>query len=156
MEGLVTALATVEVVNVEQKTVVVGGKLLDEAHRTKSLFRWLTLGSGGLFSRMQYVLRSENGTGNSHQRDPAAIAYACRDISNSYFGPVFWGVMDGLDYKFQSVVDLGCGSGQRLMQILDRYPGTSGIGIDLASPFLKVATTEALEGGFRGRRVPVL
>ena len=59
--------------------------------------------------------------------------------------------MDGLNYMFQSVVDLGCRSGQRLMQILDRYPGTSSIGIDLASPSLKVATTKALEGGFRGR-----
>lgn len=58
--------------------------------------------------------------------------------------------MDGLNYMFQSVVDLGCGSGQRLMQILDRYPGTSSIGIDLASPSLNVAMTEALEGGFRG------
>lgn len=53
---------------------------------------------------------------------------------------------------FQSVVDLGCGSGQRLMQFLDSYPGTSSIGIDLASPSLNVATTEALEGGFRSRQ----
>jgi hypothetical protein len=147
MQGLVTALAIVDVVERDQDTVA-AGRLLDEAYRTKSLFHWLTLGSGGLFSRMQYVLRNENRTGAFYRRDPAAIAYACRDINRQVFDPVFWTAMDGLDYKFHSVVDLGSGSGERLMQILDRYPGTTGIGIDIAGPAIKVAAAEALERGF--------
>lgn len=147
MQGLVTALAVVNVVERDQD-MVAAGRLLDEAYRTKSLFHWLTLGSGGLFSRMQYVLRNENRTGAFYRRDPAAIAYACRDINRQVFDPVFWAAMDGLGYKFHSVVDLGSGSGERLMQILDRYPGTTGIGIDIAGPAIKVAAAEALERGF--------
>ncbi|KAI9044323.1 class I SAM-dependent methyltransferase [Aspergillus affinis] len=59
--------------------------------------------------------------------------------------------MEQLGYKFHSVVDLGCGSGERLMQILRRYPNTTGIGIDIAEPALKVATVEAIERGLGDR-----
>lgn len=59
--------------------------------------------------------------------------------------------MDGLNYMFQSVMELGCGSGQQLMQLLDRYPDISSIGINLAGHSLNVATTEVLEVGFRGQ-----
>jgi len=50
MQGLVSALAVVNVVRRDHDTVLAGG-LMDEAYRTKSLFHWLALGSGGLFSR---------------------------------------------------------------------------------------------------------
>ena len=150
MQGLVTALAVVDIVKYDQDAVV-AGRLLDEAYQSKSLFHWLSLGSGELFSHMQYVVRNKNRKGAFYRRDPAAIAYACRDINRQHFDLFFWKAMDGLDYKFHSVVDLGSGSGERLMQILDRYPETTGIGIDLAGPAIKVAEAEALERGFKGR-----
>ena len=150
MQGLVTALAVVDVVKYGQETVV-AGRLLDEAYQSKSVFHWLSLGSGELFSHMQYVVRNKNRKGAFYRRDPAAIAYACRDINRQHFDPFFWKAMDELDDKFHSVVDLGSGSGERLMQILDRYPETTGIGIDLAGPAIKVAESEALERGFGDR-----
>lgn len=152
IQGLVTALAVVGIVVVgRDQNTVAPGRLLDEAYRTKSLFHWLTLGSGELFSRMQHVLRNQNRTGDFYRRDSAAIAYACRDINRQYFDPVFWTAMDGLDTNFHSVVDLGHGSGERLMQILDRYPRATGIGIDLASPAVKFASAEAMHRGFGDR-----
>lgn len=150
MQGLVAALAVVDVVERDQH-IVTAGRLLDEAYRTRSLFHWLTLGSGGLFSRMQYALRNQNRTGTYYSRDPAAIAYSCREINREFFDPTFWTAMDRLDYKFHTVVDLGCGSGERLLQILERYPGTTGIGIDLALPAIKVAAAEATQRGFGDR-----
>ncbi|KAF2197074.1 methyltransferase MppJ [Delitschia confertaspora ATCC 74209] len=150
MQGLVTALATVDVVKQDQGTAR-AGTLLDEAYRAKSLFHWLALGSGGLFSRMQYVLRNENRTGKFYQRDPVALSYACKDINREHFDPAFWQAMEGLDYKFHSIVDLGSGSGERLMQVLERYPGTVGLGVDIASASLKVAAAEAKKRGFRDR-----
>lgn len=150
MQGLVTTLIVVNVAERNEDKVVAGG-LLEEAYRTKSLFHWLALGSGGLFSRMAYVLRNKNRSGTFYQRDPVAIAYACHDINRQHFDPFFWAAMDGLDYKFHSVVDLGSGSGERLMQILDRYPHTTGIGIDLAGPAIEVAAANALERGFKDR-----
>ena len=152
MQGLATALAAVNVVERRDQGTIVAGKLLDEAYRRKSSFHWLSLGSGELFARMQYVLRNENRLGdNFYRRDPAAIAYACRDINRDYFDPTFWKAMNGLDYTPHSVVDLGSGSGERLMQILDRYPGATGIGIDVAGPANEVAARESLERGFGHR-----
>lgn len=150
LQGLVTALAIVDVVKRDQDKVV-AGRLLEDAYRTKSLFHWLALGSGGLFSRMQYALRNKDRTETFYRRDPAAIAYACRDINLVYFDPAFWTAMDGLEFSFRSVVDLGSGSGERLMQILTRYPETTGIGVDLASPAIKVAAAEAVDRGFGDR-----
>jgi cyclopropane fatty-acyl-phospholipid synthase-like methyltransferase len=59
--------------------------------------------------------------------------------------------MEGLDYKINSVVDLGSGSGERLMQILDRYPGTVGLGVDIAGPSLEVAAATANDRGLGDR-----
>ena len=152
MQGLATALAVVGVVERRDQGTIVAGKLLDEAYKRKSSFHWLSLGSGELFSRMQYLLRNENRSGdNFYHRDAAAIAYACRDINREYFDPTFWMAMNGLDYTPRSVVDLGTGSGERLMQILDRYPDATGIGIDIAGPANKVAARETLERGFGDR-----
>lgn len=153
MQGLVTALAVADVVvkDEEDYSTVLPGRLLEETYLTKSLFHWLTIGSGGLFSRIPHVVRNSNRTGSFYQRDSVAIAYACRDINYQHFDPVFWAAMDGLDYSIHSVVDLGSGGGERLMQILDRYPAATGIGIDVAGPAIKVATADAAARGFEGR-----
>ena len=150
-KGLVTSLVVAGILR-RQKDSIVPGDLFEEVYRTKSLFHWLAIGSGSLFARMPHVLRNENRKGEHfYTRDSAAIAYACRDINSQHFDPAFWSAMNGLDYKFTSVVDIGCGSGERLMQILDKNPGVNAIGIDLAGPALKVAAAEATERGYGGR-----
>ena len=150
MQGLAVAPAVVYVIKYEQN-VMTAGRLFDEVYRTKSMFHWLTLGSGGLFSRMQHVVRNENRMGSFYQRDPAAIAYACRELNRQFYDPIFWVVMERLDYTFQSAVDLGCGSGERLMQILGRYQETTAIGIDVAGPAIDFAEAEAQKRGFEKR-----
>lgn len=153
-QGLVVALATVRVVNIrnnQDQMVATAGSLFNETYRTKSLFHWLTLGSGGLFSRMQYVLRNENRKGDFYQRDGAAIAYACREANRQFFDPAFWAAIEELDYNFHSVVDLGCGSGERLMQILEHYPKTTAIGVDVSSAAIKFAEMESQKRGFEKR-----
>jgi phenylpyruvate C(3)-methyltransferase len=150
MQGLATSLAIVNVVERNHDTIT-PGRLMEEAYRSKSLFHWLTLGSGGLFSRMQYVVRNENRVGKYYQRDPVAISYACKDISKEHFDLAFWTAMEGLDYPIHSVVDLGSGSGERLMQVLTRYPGTVGLGVDIAGPSLEVAAADAQKRGFGDR-----
>jgi SAM-dependent methyltransferase len=149
-EGLVTSLVVVDVLRRDGDDVV-PGSLFDEAYRTKSLFHWMTLGSGTLFSKMQYVLRNENRKGDFYTRDPAAIAYACRDINTEHFEPAFEAAMRGIDYDAKRVVDLGCGSGERLMQLLDRFPGATALGIDIAGPALDVAAKDGAARGYGDR-----
>ncbi|KAI0405066.1 methyltransferase MppJ [Xylaria palmicola] len=150
IQGLVTVLATVHVLGREGNEAV-AGPLFEEAYQAKSLFHWMNLGQGNLFPRMQYILRNENRTGEYYTRDPAAISYACRDINAQYIDPTFWAAMDSLDFKFSEVVDLGCGSGGRLMQILDRFPEAKGLGVDIAGPSTKIAQEEAAGLGYGDR-----
>ena len=148
--GLVSALATVDILK-REGDIAVPGRLLEEAYRTKGLFHWLALGSGGLFARMQYVLRNENRKGKYFSRDSAAIAYACRDANTQFMDQVFLDALDSVGYSFNSTVDLGSGSGERLMQILDRYPKSTGIGIDIAGPANRIAMADAVARGYSGR-----
>ncbi|KAM7183103.1 S-adenosyl-L-methionine-dependent methyltransferase [Rhypophila sp. PSN 637] len=150
LKGLASALATVHVVKRDANTVTAGAHL-DEAYRYKSLFHWLTLGSGTLFARMQHVLRNENRTGSFYSRDSAAIAYACREANAEFFDPMFWKAMGEIDYQVHSVVDLGCGSGEKLMQILERYPGAKAIDIDITKPAVEFATAESVRRGLSHR-----
>ncbi|CAJ0553201.1 Ff.00g117130.m01.CDS01 [Fusarium sp. VM40] len=148
--GLISALTTADVLKYNGTHVVPGG-LFEEAYRTKSLFHWLTLGSGSVFSRMQYILRNENREGNFFSRDSAAIAYACRDANEQFIDPVFLKAVNSTGLNYTSVVDLGSGSGARLMQILDRFPNSTAIGIDIAGPAIKFAQTDAEKRGYSGR-----
>ncbi|KAL5379001.1 hypothetical protein PMIN04_007726 [Paraphaeosphaeria minitans] len=153
IKGLVTALEIADIVakSGEDWSAIIPGRLLEEAYTNKSLFHWLTNGSAELFSKIPYVVKNKNRTGAFYQRDSVAIAYACHDINSLHFDAAFWTAMDGLDFSVNLVVDLGSGSGERLMQILDRYHAATGIGIDVAGPALKVAAADAASRGYNDR-----
>ncbi|KAJ4419968.1 hypothetical protein N0V82_004683 [Gnomoniopsis sp. IMI 355080] len=158
-QSLAITLAVADVVKYSPDTATITpGSLFDETFRTMPMFHWLTLGSGGLFSRTQHLLRNENRQGGEsfhlHMRDPVAVAYACRTLNKEFYDPVFWRVMDALPYRPRSVVDLGCGSGERLQQILKRFgDDTTGIGIDIAGPTIGFAEEEARKAGFAENRL---
>jgi hypothetical protein len=148
--GMFTALASVRVVERRQHTYVMGPNF-GEVFRHRSLFHWLSLGCGELFAKMPYVLRNENRVGDYYRRDAAAISYACREINTRYFDPAFWAAMDGLDHPFSVVADLGSGSGERLMQLVERYPGTRGIGVEIAPAALELSRADVAGKGFADR-----
>jgi phenylpyruvate C(3)-methyltransferase len=144
------ALASVGVVE-RQCSTIVPGPVFDEVYRARSFFHWLCQGSGELFRRMPAVLPEKNRTGEFYRRDPVAIGYACREINAAYFDPVFWRAMEGLDTTFRTVADLGSGSGERLRQILRRYPHVRGVGIDVAAAAVESAAAELAAEGLLDR-----
>ncbi|MBC2874300.1 MULTISPECIES: class I SAM-dependent methyltransferase [Streptomyces] len=148
--GMFRALASVGVVR-RDGTRVVPAEDFAEIHRTRSLFHWLMNGSGELFRQMPSVLRNENRAGTFYQRDPVAIARSCKEISVFCYDPWFWRAMEGLDFDVRVAADLGCGSGERLMQILRRHPDARGLGVDIAGDSLKVAAADAADAGLAGR-----
>lgn len=148
--GLFRALAAVGVVG-RTGTVVVAAAAFDEVYRYKSFFHWLSRGSAELFRQMPSVLVSENRSGQFYQRDAAAIAYACREIDQLCYAPTFWDAMGRLDFELSNVVDLGCGGGGRVLDILARYPRARGIGIDIARPALDAARASSLAAGAADR-----
>ena len=148
--GMFRALAAVGVVQ-RDNTKVVKSEKFDEVYRARSFFHWLTRGSAELFRRMPEVVRTENRHGEFYRRDPAAIAFACREINTLCYDSWFWSSIEGLDFDFRVVADLGCGSGERLMDILRRYPRARGVGIDIAADSLEVAREDAVSRGLDGR-----
>ncbi|MEU5553658.1 class I SAM-dependent methyltransferase [Micromonospora sp. NPDC047793] len=150
VRGMVSALASVDVVVRAHDTVHVGPSF-DEVYRDKAFFHWLTIGCAELFADMPNILRNENRAGTFYRRNAAAIGYACRDINLHSFDPVFWSAMEGLDFAFHSVADLGCGTGGRLAQIAARYPGVTGVGIDIAPSALRDAASYLDVAGFGDR-----
>lgn len=117
--SMATALASVGVVEGDPFRP---GPLFEEVYRTKSLFHWLCRGSAELFTAMPEVMRNANRTGRFYRRDAAAISMACADIDAVYFQPAFQAAMNGLGFDPTVVVDLGCGGGSRLIQILGATP----------------------------------
>lgn len=150
VEGMFAALASRGIVS-QQGGRIVPGPHLDEVCRTRAFFHWLVQGSGELFGRMPHVLRNENRVGQFYRRDAAAIGYACREISARYFDPAFRTVLDGLGYVPRTIADLGSGSGERLAQLVARFPGARGIGLDIAEPALAMAAASVAEHGLGDR-----
>jgi SAM-dependent methyltransferase len=148
--GLFRALASVGIVR-RSGPAIVAADAFDEVYRYKSFFHWLSRGSAELFRQMPSILVSENRTGRFYRRDPAAIAFACREIDELCYAPAFWDAMSRLDFELGTVVDLGCGSGGRVLDILARYPRARGVGVDIARPALESARADALAAGAADR-----
>ncbi|WP_457512622.1 class I SAM-dependent methyltransferase [Streptomyces sp. TE33382] len=148
--GLFRAMASVGLVH-REGTVVIPLSGFDAVYHNKSFFHWLGRGSAELFQQIPRVLRNEQRTGAYYRRDPAAIAFACREIDDITYAPAYWGAIERLDFPVTRVADLGCGSGGRLMDLLHRFPGTTGIGVDIAAPSLEVARKEAADIGLSDR-----
>jgi phenylpyruvate C(3)-methyltransferase len=148
--GMFRALASVGVVQ-RRGPVVAAAGTFDEVYRYKSFFHWLSRGSAELFRQMPSVLVTQNRVGEFYRRDAAAIAYACREIDELCYAPTFWAAMERLDFDLSTVVDLGCGSGGRVLDILARYPRARGIGVDVARPAIEAARAGSQAAGAAGR-----
>lgn len=148
--GMFRALSAVDIVRRDEAEIAVSSNFA-EAYRNKSFFHWLTRGTAELFRRMPTVLDRGNRVGDYVQRDSAAVAFACREINELTYDPTFWSVIDGLDFDFRLVADLGCGSGGRLMDLLSRYPGIRGLGVDIARPAIEAGRVDLDAAGLGDR-----
>lgn len=148
--SLFRALAAVQIVE-RNNTKISVGPHFSQIFETRSFFHWLARGSAELFRQIPSVIRQENRVGDYYSRDPAAIAFACREINKLCYDPWFWQAVGDLEAPYGVVADLGCGSGERLREMLSRYPGMKGIGVDIAPDSLAVAEQEASVAGLADR-----
>jgi SAM-dependent methyltransferase len=150
VHAMFAALASAGVV-IRAGDQVSAGPQFADVHRNKAFFHWLTIGCGELFSNMPRIVRNANRSGDFYRRDAAGIAFACREINARCFDPTFFETIASLDFVPATVADLGCGSGGRLIQLADRFPGARGIGVDIAAAALREATKFAAEAGLGER-----
>jgi SAM-dependent methyltransferase len=148
--SMFTALAAADVVRRAGPVVHPGPNFL-EVYRHKAFFHWLTVGCADLFASMARVTRNRNRLGPFYRRDAAAIGFACRDINLMSFDPVFWRAMESLDFDVTVVADLGCGTGGRLVQLVERYPAARGVGIDIAPSVVRDAQEYVRTADLAGR-----
>ncbi len=148
--GMFRALAAVGIVRLSDG-IVTTAPGFDDAYRNKSFFHWLGRGSGELFREMPVVMRLENREGDYYRRDAAAVARACKEIDLVTYAPTFRAALDRLEVEPAVVVDLGCGSGARLLDLLHRYPGARGVGVDIAESAIEVARENARVAGAEDR-----
>jgi SAM-dependent methyltransferase len=148
--GMFRALAAVDVVR-RSATTVAPGWNFSEVFRTRSFFHWLMKGNAELFGEMSALLESARRTGDFYSRDSAAIAYACREINRFCYDASFWKAVDGLGFGYGSVADLGCGSGERVLQLLRWRPDARGIGLDIAQTCVDEAIAAAHRSSLQDR-----
>jgi SAM-dependent methyltransferase len=143
------ALASVGVVQRDAGKIRPGASFT-EVYRAKAMFYWLCQGSWELFAKMPSLLRNGNRVGDFHRRDAKAISHASREANRAFFDPVFWRAVENVG-AFSSVADLGSGSGERLINLAQRYPGTRGIGLDISAATIEMSAAEVRRRGLSDR-----
>ncbi|MFD2350440.1 class I SAM-dependent methyltransferase [Nonomuraea ferruginea] len=102
-------------------------------------------GCGELFSVLPEVSRTANRTGDFYTRDMRAVAVGSKLIGETEVEPHFVELLGELDYS--AIADLGCGSGQRLIDAVSRRPGVRGVGVDIAPSAVELAASSVAQAG---------
>lgn len=148
LRATVRALTYAEVVEVDGDRVT-RGATFEEFSRAKGLFQWLTKGYGSLFQRMGEVTHTAGRGDDFIRRDATAVSIACRDVNEVFMDEAFFNALAGLE--FSVAADLGCGSGERLVQLARRDPTVRCVGIDIAKGAIDVGEKALAESGMQHR-----
>ena len=136
--ALLNALAWAGIVELhtsDPALLVRPGPRFADAYELRGYFYWLVRGNGEVFTYAADLAPDRDEV--SYHRDMRAVALSSRLIGNREVEPLFDRVLAGLE--FTRVADLGCGSGGRLVRIMKRNPGVTGVGIDLAPASVELA-----------------
>lgn len=145
---LLVTLSWAEIVEVADDKAVTGPRF-DDAYRARGYFYWMVRGCGELFSVLPEVSRTANRTGDFYTRDMRAVAVGSKLIGETEVEPHFVELLGELDYS--AIADLGCGSGQRLIDAVSRRPGVRGVGVDIAPSAVELAASSVAQAGLTGR-----
>jgi SAM-dependent methyltransferase len=151
-EGVLRALASTlqwaGVVTIEDDTAQ-AGPLFQEAYSTRGYFYWLVRGCGQLFATAPSVAWKSNRTGAFYHRDMRAVAIGSLQIGETEVEHLFDKLM--LDRSARRVVDLGCGSGHRLIRFADNAPDITCLGLDISQQSVDLATQSVRSRGLSDR-----
>ncbi len=139
VKAIISALCCVDICTPgNDKDTFKKGSLFTEIYQNKGFFLWLTRGYGYLMQNLASISINSNRVSDFIKRDGKSIAIASREQGSVMVDPYFEKVL--LELPFNTVVDLGCGSGERLIKLAKKYPFVSGIGIDINSKAVALAS----------------
>ncbi|MEV5892539.1 SAM-dependent methyltransferase [Nonomuraea fuscirosea] len=139
------------VVEIKDEETVVPGTRFQQAYAARGYFYWLVRGCGELFTIAPHIAVERHRTGTFYRRDMRAVALGSRLIGDTEVEPMFDALL--ANEPARKVVDLGCGSGQRLIRIAQAHAETECIGIDLSQAAVDTATAAVSEQGLGDRIV---
>lgn len=145
LEAIADALVSAGVAVEQARHVLGAGQFFDEFFATKGFFAWLLGGCGELLRTGGRLAAQEDRSAAFASRDGAAIAAGCSDFGASFIDPVVRRAFDRLPWH--RIADLGCGSGQRLIQHVSARPGSTGVGIDVSPSVVAYAREQVTAVG---------
>ena len=132
LEATISALCCFNICRLsDSSNVVQQGPSFAEAYRYKGYFLWLIKGYGYLLQNLASIAKNENRCNDFIKRDGKYIALAGRDYGQQFVDSYFEQLLNEFPYKY--VVDLGCGSAAKLINIAQKDEAVRGIGIDINS-----------------------
>ncbi|MBJ7002383.1 class I SAM-dependent methyltransferase [Streptomyces griseofuscus] len=150
VRALLVALSTRRIVSLDPlRSTAFTDTGFEPAFSTKGFFYWLTRGCGELLTTLPTKVVNEDRQGEYARRDARAISVACRNIARSFFDPPFRDLIRDVDSN--TVADLGCGSGDRIVMLAGMRPEISAIGIDVAEGAIAVSKEAVAEAGLADR-----
>ncbi|MEU2611445.1 class I SAM-dependent methyltransferase [Micromonospora sp. NPDC007271] len=152
LRAVTDALASAGVVAVAGDKVT-GTTSFADVHATKGFFTWLLGGCGELLRTAGAVGRTANRHGRFIQRDATRISIGTADFGARFIDPVFDAMLDR-DPPTR-MVDVGCGSGSRLISALRRHPHATAIGIDVAPAAVALARARLVDAGLADRAIVI-
>lgn len=149
---IIRALAGFDIACLDPETqVVTAGPAFPQINADKGYFLWLVGGYGHALQNLAVLARSPSSPqsldGRSLvKRDGRAVSLAAKYYGVNYVDREFLAALGPCEDDV--IADLGCGSAARLIDIVARYPGTKGIGIDIDPSAISVAREAVKLSGF--------
>lgn len=151
--SVLETLTAADIVRADTNGTFRCGQAFESADYARPFFYWLIRGNGRLLSSLPDfaqgqrvpLLAGEDDWG----RDMRAVARASRMGGELYLDRTMDLALAGVDYS--AVADLGCGSGARLLKLVDRSPGVAGLGLDIAASVISMARQNARDRGLSDR-----
>ena len=114
-----------------------------ELARHAAYFTWGVGGYGKFFRELGAL--ASNTEPWSHLRDGGMVALGSDQANVSFMQDKLHKVLDGIE--FTRIADLGCGNAGRLVEFCTRYPGMSGVGIDINRDAIALAKVNVANSG---------
>lgn len=143
--AVLRALRSARVVD-QRDGLVSAGETFCQVLQDKGYFTWLLRGYGRFLSHAAELSLVERGAEEVRsQRDLVAIARAGRDYGAAHVDEIFRRLIQNVD--FARGLDLGCGSGGRLIQLAREYPGRKFIGVEVDPAVVHTAAHSVRDAG---------
>jgi SAM-dependent methyltransferase len=119
-----------------------------DAYRVRGYFTVSVGGFGDIFRRLDSLMTGVDAFGRSVRQDHRLTALGCSQ-NWAFQQPVFDDAVRGL--SFTRIADIGCGAARRLIHLVESFPGTTAVGVDVSEEVCDLARQNIARAGLEHR-----